>query len=81
MSDELEHAVDKLLEQESEGAYSALLRKAIKDRGLSFVELERQTGLKRQSLVKFYRGEQSLRLDLADKLATFLGITPEFPDE
>ena len=33
--------------------------------------VERATGLKRQSLAKFMRGEQSLRLDLADRLAEY----------
>jgi len=50
------------------------LRQAIAESGLSFKRLERETGLKRQSLMKFARAEQSLRLDLADKLATFFGI-------
>ena len=36
--------------------------------------VERATGLKRQSLAKFLRGEQSLRLDMADKLAAHFGI-------
>ena len=40
----------------------------------SLREVERATGLKRQSLAKFMRGEQSLRLDLADKLADYFGI-------
>ena len=53
------------------------LRQALLDSvesGQSFKGLERETGLKRQSLMKFARGEQSLRLDLADKLAEFLGL-------
>jgi transcriptional regulator with XRE-family HTH domain len=50
------------------------LRKAIKESDDSFHELERQTGIKRQSLMKFARGEQSLRLDLADKLAEYFGL-------
>ncbi len=36
--------------------------------------VERATGVKRHSLAKFMRGEQSLRLDLADKLAAFFGL-------
>ena len=32
------------------------------------------TGLTRQSLSRFMRGERSLRLDLADKLATYFGL-------
>ena len=41
---------------------------------LSFKALERETGVLRQSLMKFARGETSLRLERADKLAEFFGI-------
>jgi transcriptional regulator with XRE-family HTH domain len=51
-----------------------VLRHAIEDSGLAFIELERQTGVLRQSLMKFARGETSLRLDLADKLAEFFDL-------
>lgn len=50
------------------------LRQAILASGMTFKALERETGVKRQSLMKFVRGEQSLRLDLADKLAAYFGI-------
>src|SRR4051812_6811586 len=50
------------------------LRQAIAESGVSFAALERETGVKRQSLMKFARGEQSLRLDLADRLAAFFGL-------
>ena len=53
---------------------TAALRQAIAESKVSFHEIERQTGLKRQSLMKFSAGEQSLRLDLADKLAEFFGL-------
>ena len=53
-----------------------VLRKAIADSGMSFLALERETGVLRQSLMKFARGEQSLRLDMADKLAAYFGIEP-----
>jgi len=51
-----------------------VLRQAIAGSEMSFKALERATGVKRQSLMKFARGEQSLRLDLADKLAAYFGI-------
>ena len=51
-----------------------ILRKAIVGSGLSFAELERRSGVKRQSLMKFARGEQSLRLDMVDKLLPCLGL-------
>lgn len=50
-----------------------MLRKAINEAD-TFQGVERATGVKRQSLMKFVRGEQSLRLDLADKLAAYFGI-------
>lgn len=51
------------------------LRQAIADCDLSFNALENETGIKRQSLMKFARGEQSLRLDIADRLAEFFGLS------
>jgi len=45
------------------------LKKAIAESGLSYLELERATGVQRASISRFVRGERSLRLDMADKLA------------
>jgi cyanate lyase len=53
---------------------SDLIQQCIAESGLSFIELERRTGVKRQSLMKFVRGEQSLRLDKADLLAEYFGL-------
>jgi plasmid maintenance system antidote protein VapI len=53
---------------------SDVLRKAILDSGLSFQALERETGVLRQCLMKFVRGEQSLRLDRAGRLAAYFGF-------
>ena len=53
---------------------TSALRQAIAESGLSFIELERRTGVKRQSMMKFARGEQSLRLDMADRLFDCLGL-------
>lgn len=50
------------------------LRKAIEECGLSFKALEKETGVLRQSLMKFMRGEQSLRLDIADRLACYFNF-------
>ncbi len=47
---------------------------AIEESELSFKALERETGVLRQSLMRFAEGEQSLRLDIADKLAKFFDI-------
>ncbi|MCC7316821.1 MAG: hypothetical protein IT419_18670 [Planctomycetes bacterium] len=51
-----------------------LLRAALAE-APSLREVERETGVKRQSMMKFLRGEQSLRLDIADRLAMHFGIT------
>ena len=50
------------------------LKQAIADSGETFTELERATGVKRASLLRFMRGETSLRLDMADRLATHFKI-------
>jgi len=50
------------------------LRKAIAESGASFVALERQTGVLRQSLMKFASGERLLRGDAYDKLAAYFGL-------
>jgi len=51
-----------------------LLRKTIADSGLPLLVIERETGVKRASVMRFLRGEQSLRLDMADKLAAYFGL-------
>jgi plasmid maintenance system antidote protein VapI len=50
------------------------LRKEIVNSKQSFKALQGATGVKRQSLMKFVAGEQSLRLDMADKLAMHFGL-------
>ena len=49
-----------------------LLREALRQAD-SFRAVERATGVKHQSMLKFLQGT-SLRLDLADKLAAHFGI-------
>ena len=58
-----------------------VLRKAIEDSGLSFYRIAQDTGVTSQSLLRFQRGETSLRLDKADAVAEYLGfrLTPD-PD-
>lgn len=50
------------------------LRKAIAESSMSFIGLERETGVLRQSLMKFARGEQVLRGDAYDRLARFFAL-------
>jgi plasmid maintenance system antidote protein VapI len=53
---------------------SEVLKKAIAESGMAHIAIERATGVKRASIMRFLRGEQSLRLDLADKLAVYFGL-------
>jgi hypothetical protein len=50
------------------------LRKAIAESGTSFLALERETGVLRQSLMKFVSGERLLRGDAYDKLAAYFEL-------
>ena len=51
-----------------------MLRKVIKNSKMSYCAIERETGIDRSSLMRFMRCEQSLRLDLADRLADYFGL-------
>ena len=50
------------------------LRAAINASELSFLALERETGVIRQSLMPFARGEAGINIDAADKLAVYFGL-------
>jgi len=50
------------------------LRKAIADSGLPLLRLANETGIARASLIRFVRGDSSIRLDIADKLAVYFGL-------
>lgn len=51
------------------------LRKAINESGLPLLRLSQETGIARASLIRFARGDQSIRLDIADRLASYFGLT------
>jgi plasmid maintenance system antidote protein VapI len=51
-----------------------VLRRSILESGMTVLKLERATGLKRASIMRFMTGKQSLRLDMADKLAVYFGL-------
>jgi plasmid maintenance system antidote protein VapI len=53
---------------------SSVLKRAIEESGLALSAIERETGVKRASIMRFLRGDQSLRLDMADKLANYFGL-------
>lgn len=59
--------------QKRHATLTELLRRAL-SKAESLREVERQTGVKRQSMMKFLRSEQSIRLDLADRLASHFKI-------
>ncbi len=58
----------------SEQPITDALRQAIETSGLSIKALERETGVSRQSMMHFMRGTRTLRLEIADKLATFFKL-------
>jgi plasmid maintenance system antidote protein VapI len=50
------------------------LRNAINSSELSFLALEKATGVIRQSLMTFARGESGISIEAADKLAVYFGL-------
>jgi plasmid maintenance system antidote protein VapI len=50
------------------------LRQAIVDSGLPLLRLANETGVARASLIRFVRGDTSIRLDIADRLAEYFGL-------
>jgi plasmid maintenance system antidote protein VapI len=53
---------------------SDLLRRTIAESGVSYNALQRETGVTRASIMRFVRGDQSIRLDMADRLAAFFDL-------
>jgi plasmid maintenance system antidote protein VapI len=51
-----------------------ILRVAIQGSGLSLQRLSELTGVERASLSRFVRGERTLRLDMAERLAEYFGL-------
>jgi plasmid maintenance system antidote protein VapI len=51
-----------------------LLRQTIVASKLAYKALERETGVKRGSIMRFVTGRQSLRLDIADRLAAYFEL-------
>jgi plasmid maintenance system antidote protein VapI len=61
-------------ERRSNHPISNLLRQTIADSGVSYNALQRATGVTRASIMRFVRGDHSLRLDLADRLAEYFDL-------
>jgi plasmid maintenance system antidote protein VapI len=57
---------------------SDLLRRtigrAVEKGETTYLTLEQQTGITRASIMRFVKGKQFLRLDLADRLAALFGL-------
>jgi len=50
------------------------IRKAVEQGRTNYKALERETLVTRASIMRFVRGSQSLRLDMADRLAAYFGL-------
>ena len=50
------------------------LKEAIIRSGMAYKTLERETGVQRSSIQRFIDGRQSIRLDVADRLAAYFGL-------
>ncbi len=50
------------------------IRQAVEAGRTNYKALERETGVTRASIMRFVRGSQTLRLDMADRLAAYFGI-------
>jgi plasmid maintenance system antidote protein VapI len=59
---------------QSKAPISDLLRRTIAESGVSYNALQRETGVTRASIMRFVRGDQSIRLDMADRLAGYFGL-------
>jgi plasmid maintenance system antidote protein VapI len=53
---------------------SDAIRQAILNSGLPLQQIAESAGVERASLSRFVRGERTLRLDIADKLAKYFGL-------
>ena len=59
---------------QSKAPISDLLRQTIAESGVSYNALQNLTGVTRASIMRFVRGDQSLRLDVADRLAAYFDL-------
>ena len=59
---------------EERASLTGVLRQAIETSGLSHNALAKGSGVDRASIIRFARGDQSIRLDKADKLAEYFGL-------
>jgi hypothetical protein len=53
---------------------TALLKRTIVESSIPYKALERETGVRRSSIQRFVDGRQSIRLDVADRLAAYFKL-------
>jgi transcriptional regulator with XRE-family HTH domain len=58
----------------SKPTITEVLRAAIERSGLTRYRIAKETGIPESNLRRFARGEMSVRLDKADRLAAYLGL-------
>ena len=66
--------INTMNERQPKSPISDLLRQTIVESGVSYNALQRETGVTRASIMRFVESRQSLRLDMADRLAEFFGL-------
>ena len=64
-----------MTKQQKMKSMTEILRQAIVESGLPTLTVSNEAGVSRGSLIRFIRGERSLRLDCADKLAAYFGLS------
>lgn len=52
-----------------------ILRRAVRDCDCSYSQLERDTGITRQNLIRFVKTKQTLRLTTAEILMDYFGVS------
>jgi plasmid maintenance system antidote protein VapI len=62
------------MNERSHAPITDVLKDAIVKSGIPYKALERETGVKRSSIQRFIDGRQSIRLDMADRLAEYFGL-------
>jgi antitoxin component HigA of HigAB toxin-antitoxin module len=70
----LEEFLKEQVEAEQMGSMTDVVRRAIEASGLTPAEIGRQAGISKSQLSRFMRGERSMTLETADKLAKVLRL-------
>ncbi len=63
-----------MMSETKRASLTDVLRRAIVESGMSYKSLSRETGVARASIQRFVDGRQSIRLDMADRLAAYFGL-------